>query len=247
MKKKLLSVLLILMCSLALIGCTGVEPEKRAYPQVLALDQTKKIQVIFGMPNMQSATGQEKPQEEAQNALLAFEGRNLSEINEHYNRTQEKYLDLGHLNVLILGKGILKGRHWEQALSNLKEDNQIGEDIYVFCTDDIEKVMEYNGNQIESIGDYLMGIYENRPYGNQKKGVTLRQVYKVWYETGELCALPEIVIDKQGYPEIQEDDSQKFTLLQAWWGTLYPRFCYSQLPENADEKGVKIKLSFKWL
>ncbi len=32
----------------------------------------------------------------------------------------------------------------------------------------------------------------------------------------------------------------------AWWGTLYPEFCYSQIPEDASED-AKIRIEFRWL
>lgn len=34
---------------------------------------------------------------------------------------------------------------------------------------------------------------------------------------------------------------------QAWWGTLYPKYCYSQLSENADGEGQEIRIRFRWL
>lgn len=205
MKRFVEMMLMSVLCALFLCGCTGVEAEKRAYPQVIAVDRVEgENLVIFGMPNMEAATGQDKSGEDNQASTLVFRGSNMKEVNKMYEETQEKYLDLGHVNVLILGNGILKNDMWEQMLAALKQEPTVGEDIYVFYAEDVEAVLDYNGNQVDSLGDYLLGIYENRPYHLQKKGVTLRQVYKTWYEKGDLCALPEVTIQQQGYLQIKE-------------------------------------------
>ena len=39
---------------------------------------------------------------------------------------------------------------------------------------------------------------------------------------------------------------QEQTAVTAWWGTLYPKFCFSQFPEENNEKKDDIKISF-WL
>ena len=190
-------------CVVFLCGCTGVEAEKRAYPQVIAVDVADEgYEVIYGMPNMQQATGQDKSGGQAQPSTLIFKGKNIASIKRKYNRTQEKYMDLGHVQVLILGDTIAGNDLWEQVFSSMKRDASIGEDMYVFQTADIEQIMEFNGQKTDSLGDYLMGIYENRPYMRGEKGVTLRQAYKTWFETGDLCTLPRIVVQEQGYLEV---------------------------------------------
>ena len=205
MKKKAFMMVIFLLYAVFLWGCSGVDPEKRAYPQVIAVDRIAGgDMVIFGMPNMQETTGQEKSGEENQDSTLVFTGKSMEEIYKHYNETQEKYLDLGHVNVLILGKGMIEAGYWEQLLVTMKEETSFGEDIYVFTTEDIEKVMGYNGTRTNALGDYLIGVYENRPYDMKKAGTTLRQVYKTWYETNHLPVLPQLTIQENGYLKISE-------------------------------------------
>lgn len=204
MRRLLYSSILCVVCAAFLCGCTGVEAEKRAYPQVIAVDTSEEgYEVIYGMPNMQAATGQDKSSGTSQPATLTFKGKNIPAIEREYNRTQEKYLDLGHVQVLILGQAITENHLWEQVFSSLKRNTSIGEDMYVFRTANIEQVMEYNGTQTDSLGNYLIGIYENRPYMQGGQGVTLRQAYKTWYESGDLCELPDIMIQSQGYLKVQ--------------------------------------------
>lgn len=205
MRKKIYSSFLIFICSFLFVGCTGVEPEKRLYPQAIALDREQEnYKVLFGMPNMEGTTGQQKSGEEKQESVLGFSGKNMKEIQTLCNQTQEKYLDLGHVNVLILGAGIRQMDYWEQVMASFKGQPTLGEDIYVFQTEDIGQVMEYNGTKTDSLGDYIKGLYENHPYTKQRQGVTLRQVYKVWYETGELCRLPVISVLSDGKLKIHD-------------------------------------------
>ena len=39
---------------------------------------------------------------------------------------------------------------------------------------------------------------------------------------------------------------QEQTAVTAWWGTLYPKFCFSQIPEENKNQKDDIKISF-WL
>lgn len=34
---------------------------------------------------------------------------------------------------------------------------------------------------------------------------------------------------------------------QAWWGTLYPKYCYSQVSDNSDGEEREIRIRFRWL
>ncbi|MDO5392361.1 MAG: hypothetical protein Q4F24_14885 [Eubacteriales bacterium] len=40
---------------------------------------------------------------------------------------------------------------------------------------------------------------------------------------------------------------QDVVMRTAWWGTLYPEYCYSQIPEEADGEQVQIRIKFRWL
>ena len=42
------------------------------------------------------------------------------------------------------------------------------------------------------------------------------------------------------------ENRQEQTAVTAWWGTLYPKFCFSQLPTEDKGKKDDIKISF-WL
>lgn len=33
----------------------------------------------------------------------------------------------------------------------------------------------------------------------------------------------------------------------AWWGTLYPKYCYAQLPEQSLQEQAQVKIRFRWL
>lgn len=180
---------------LALNGCAGIEPEKRMYPLALGAEWSEDgWTLIYGMPELPSAEGQEK--EESQNSVLSIKGNDFDEIEKIYNRSQEKYLDMGHLQVLILKNQLVQSEHWKELLAYLEKEPLIGENVYVFRSEYPEQIMKWNKNG-SSTGEYLLGILENRIPEQEKNGVTLRQVYQQHYENNTLLDIPEIILQDE--------------------------------------------------
>ena len=177
---------------LMLSGCAGIEPEKRMYPLALGVEQSENgWKFIYGMPELPSAEGQEK--EESGNSALAITGVDFETIEKIYNRSQEKYLDMGHLQVLILQNSLVQSERWSELLSYLEKEPLIGENVYIFRTENPTELMDWNKDGT-SIGEYLPGLLENRIPDQEKNGTTLRQVYRQWYENETLPAIPEIIL-----------------------------------------------------
>lgn len=198
-KKKAAAVVTsVLVFMVTLGGCTGVEPEKRMYPLALGIDGTDTgFKVVYGMPDLPQATGQEKAEESGSVSALAIEGSGFAEIEEKYNRSQEKYLDMGHLQVLVLGRRVMESGKWRTVLEYLEQERFVGEDLYVFWAEDPEAVLAWNGSGGSSVGEYLIGVLENRMEGQQKDGVTLREVYHGWYQGNALIWLPEVRVSEE--------------------------------------------------
>ena len=180
---------------LALNGCAGIEPEKRMYPLALGAEWSEDgWTLIYGMPELPGAEGQEK--EESQNSVLSIKGNDFDEIEKIYNRSQEKYLDMGHLQVLILKNQLVQSEYWKELLAYLEKEPLIGENVYVFRSEYPEQIMKWNKNG-SSTGEYLLGILENRIPEQEKNGVTLRQVYQQHYENNTLPGIPEIILQDE--------------------------------------------------
>lgn len=204
-RKKAAAISMALSIGLFLSGCTGVEPEKRLYPLALGIDLNKnKFEVTYGMTDLSQATGQEKPEEGGTEQVLSISGVNFSEIKEIYDRSQDKYLDMGHVQILVLGERLIVQQQWDTVLNYLKEEPFLGENIYVFWTQDVKALMEWKGGGTSSVGEYIIGLMEN-PYAvKKKKGITLRQIYHQWYATGELLQIPQIVMENDKIQVIEE-------------------------------------------
>lgn len=182
----------------ALCGCSGVDPEKRMYPLAMAVDyENGKYLVSYGMADLPGATGQDKPEEDAVTGV-SLSGRNFREIDDEYDNSQEKYLDISHLEVLILGENLLRQDQCAPLFNYLKGNPLVGEDLYVFRAADVDAVMSYQGEDSQTIGEYLVGIYENRPYFQKKSGITLREVYNSWYGQEGIPSLPLIKLKEDG-------------------------------------------------
>lgn len=185
----------ILLLCFFFCGCAAIEPEKRMYPLAMGIQEKDgEFQLSYGMPDLPQATGQEKPEEEKSASVLTIAGKDFQEIETNYNRSQEKYLDIGHLQVILFSDEILQGERWKEFLSYIKKEPLAGENIYLFRTDDPEKILNWN-NGGTTAGEYLKGLLENRLPEDKKEGVALRQVYYQWYKDGTLPEFPRILLE----------------------------------------------------
>lgn len=180
---------------LLLGGCSAVEPEKRMYPLALGADwEEGKYLLTYGMPDLSQATGQEKQEEGSDPSVLTFAGKELEDIGREYNLSQEKYLDMGHLQVIVLGESLEREGRWARLLDYLEKEPFVGENVYLFSAGDPREILEWKGGGNTSVGEYLTGLLENRISGQQRKGTTLRQAYHGYYEDGTLVELPRLEV-----------------------------------------------------
>ena len=186
---------IFLILAMTCVGCAGIEPEKRMYPLALGIDVSGDDFVIsYGMPDLPEATGQGKEEEDG-NQTLQVRGKSFEEIKSRYERSQEKYLDIGHLQILILSQDLTETDMWKDFFEYLREEPLAGENIYVFQTQEPEKLLGWKEGGT-SVGEYITGLMENRMDREQKNGVTLRQVYYQWYQNGTLKKLPKITLSE---------------------------------------------------
>ena len=82
---------------------------------------------------------------------------------------------MSHLQVIIMGDRLLEGDGWKIFMEYLKEEPFVGENVYIFRTEDPEAVLTRESGGT-SAGEYLTGLLENRLPSQQKNGVTLRPV-----------------------------------------------------------------------
>lgn len=174
-------------------GCAAVEPENRVFPQIMGVDyQNDQFQVIYGIPKMSTVTGQGKSAENAgeDTQIRMYEGETLEAARERFDLSQEKYLDLGHVKVLVLGENIWnKKEKMYILLDYLQENPALAGNIYVFQTSQMTELMSLNGGEIDSLGDYLTGMIENKPQSEVKKPAQLKDLYNAWYNGEEFPSL----------------------------------------------------------
>lgn len=196
-KPGVISIFLVLL----LTGCKAVEPEKRAYPLCVAIDwKDEQYQVIYGIVNLAESTGQEKEQENAakeERLPHAFFGKSFEEIKKTYEESQEYYLDLGHVQAVILGETLLEDdEKTRETLDYLEQEPLLGRTAGVFSCEDIQAVMKKSNSLPDSLGVYLNGIYKNRP--DKKEPVSLEEVFYSLYNGTEFPHLPVILVEEEG-------------------------------------------------
>lgn len=196
-QKKAAAACILFISVFLLGGCAAIEPEKRMYPLALGVDSYgEETELIYGMPDLPQATGQEKQEEDKNQKTLPISGKDFYEIEDIYNRSQEKYLDMSHLQVILIGDQILENGRWQKFLAYLDQDPFVGENVYLFRTEAPKDVLAWDSGGT-SVGEYLTGLLENRLPERQKKGVTLRQVYHQWYQDGTMAELPVIRLENE--------------------------------------------------
>lgn len=182
---------------LFLSGCAAIEPEKRMYPLALGVNTSEEgFSLIYGTPDLPKATGQEKEEEDSEASVLSVAGSDFAQIREKYDQSQEKYLDMSHIQVILMGDRLVESGRWTEFLTYLEQDPFVGENVYVFQTENPSAVLTWDSGGT-SIGEYLTGLLENRLPDQQKKGMTLRQVYHQWYKSGTLPVLPAIFLENE--------------------------------------------------
>ena len=144
-KKKAAAAVSAMLCMcLFLGGCAGVEPEKRMYPLALGADAYENgFALTYGTPDLPKSTGQGKSEEDGGAQVLTIEGADFQEIESVYNRSQEKYLDMGHLQILVLSNEIIEDGRWQKLLAYLEDEPFVGENVYVFRAEDAREVLRW--------------------------------------------------------------------------------------------------------
>lgn len=178
---------------LFLTGCQVVEPEKRAYPLVVGMDwQGGEYQIYLGMAQLAESTGQGKEGGEEQpgngSGALELTGISKEEILESYNSSRELYLDPGHVQAVVFGEGLVcEEERMIRVLQEMEGDTSLGNSAYVFGTKDVRNVFEKNGGQVQSLGEFLSGIYENRT--SRRKPLALSDIYREIHNRGKVPGL----------------------------------------------------------
>lgn len=199
-KKKMAAALSCMLAfCLSFSGCaSSVEPEKRRYPSALGVDEAPEgFMLTYGMPDLSQSTGQGKEEENGSAGVLSVSGADFDQIEDMYNHSQEKFLDMGHLQVLILGDTIIQNGKWREVLDYIKQEPFTGEDLYVFRADNAKAVLSWSGEGNSSVGEYITGLVENRMKDQKISVVTLRDVFYEKYKSGNLPELPFIEITQE--------------------------------------------------
>ena len=165
-KRKLLFGMAVLGLAL-LTSCQVVEPEKRAYPQVIGIDWQEEEEnyiVWLHMASLTEDTGQSKQSGETQPGKeLYFTGSDAQEIRAAYEATREQYLDIGHVKAVVFGASLQEnGETFKKVLNGMEAESSLGNSPCIFTTESLGELEETVEKQELSLGDFLTGLYENR-------------------------------------------------------------------------------------
>ena len=99
------------------------------------------------------------------------------------------------MQAVVLGKRLLSSEDASSYIFQYMEDNTVlGKSAYLFQTEDPDALMKLNGTTVDSLGDYLTGLYENRTGIQTERPLTLENFFYTWNNYDELPAIPEILV-----------------------------------------------------
>ena len=211
MKRRYRMIAVVFLLTGSLWAC-GVTLEDRAFPLSVAVDYTEgKYEVYYGMPDLSAETGQDKEGENSgqKETVVCYRGRSMEETEELFLRSQEDYLDLGHVKAFLLGENLLKNKNaYEALLAYLEEKPSVAGNIYVFSCRSPREIMELEGTELDSLGTFLVRIVESRPYSRQEEQTDLQSLYNAWH-------------NQENRPSMLQVEAEGQTLLVK--GNLYER------------------------
>lgn len=199
-KRKLLFGMAVLGLAL-LTSCQVVEPEKRAYPQVIGIDWQEEEEnyiVWLHMASLTEDTGQSKQSGETQPGKeLYFTGSDAQEIRAAYEATREQYLDIGHVKAVVFGASLQEnGETFKKVLNGMEAESSLGNSPCIFTTESLGELAETVEKQELSLGDFLTGLYENRTDVSAQSPVKLADLYRAFHKNMVLPEIQAIEIDK---------------------------------------------------
>ena len=103
-------------------------------------------------------TGQGKAEKEEKEPQI-YTGDTLKEVREDYSRSQQYYLDTGHVQAVLLGEGLLEEEAFlEQALAEMEDNRMLGSGCYVFSCKEPEVFLKLDGSEVDSLGNIWRGF-----------------------------------------------------------------------------------------
>lgn len=185
-----------------LTACQVVEPEKRAYPQVIGIDwqeEEQRYTVWMHMASLAEDTGQSKQSAETQPGNeLYFTGSDGAQIHAVYEATREQYLDIGHVKAIIFGASLWENRErLREVLTGMEAESSLGNSPCIFITDRLLELSQTAEEQGISLGDFLTGLYENRTDSSAQAPVRLADLYRSYHKNTALPQIPGITVKNQ--------------------------------------------------
>lgn len=113
---------------------------------------------------------QGKEEEDGGARLLQISGSDFTQIEQAYDRSQEKLLDMGHLQVLVIGQTLVEDGRWRMVLDYLKQEAFVGEDLYVFEAENAAEILNWQGRIIRRWENIFQGCLRTECQGKYRDG-----------------------------------------------------------------------------
>ncbi len=211
--------LIILAATVLIYGYSCVEAQNRSYALAMCVDwQDDEYKVWFletvpeggsGEGGGKSSGGQgesggsqdgsggsqtvSEDGKSAEDQEECYAGAAFQEVLDEFARSNEHYLDLGHVKVVVLDDTLLSNRPAaEPFFAELAALWRMDENSFVYQCKDVRELAEADLGD-SSLGDYLSGIYENQQ-GQTREPLKLRELLTSWENKRYDKSIPEVTL-----------------------------------------------------
>lgn len=186
--------IVLILCLLVSFVHGNIDVEDREYALILGLDRKEESwKTTWSFADLSKVA--DTKGKGAESVSLSITGANLDEVEQKYNRFEEKELEYGHLKVLILGKRSLENpKLYESLLTELRQNNKYSKNILVFYTNrDASSIVKLDEKINGLLSDHLKRLDKQHI---PSKTVTLRTVLQAYWE-GETVQVPILDVEKE--------------------------------------------------
>lgn len=190
------TILFLVIILLQLNGCTSrAEVENRDFVQVLGIDYERNEYIVYyALPDLGVVSDQ--PTADTEQLLRQFQSADLYKVEEEYQLSSEKKLDIKHLKAIVIGENLARNKKaMEDFLWYCENHYEISKSTFVFLTNsNLSQVMDFNKKVPDGLGKYLEQLQELNLYKTSQSKVSLGSLINERNNTDMCVSVPVIAI-----------------------------------------------------
>lgn len=201
-KKRAVSMLMLVFCSVFLAGCSTTELENRKFPLAMGVDlEEESCRVSYKFQDL--ATVADENADAGSATDFYIKDKDFYTAISQYANDSNKEMDYNHMKVLILSEDFIENTESLDVFLQICEKKAlIARNTLLFAAEDAGKILSLDKNLDEPIGTYLEEMIESREDYKLKDTVTLGDLINDKANEEQLLFIP-VLKENGGLPVIR--------------------------------------------